>query len=254
MPKSNKNTTAMLPPNPSFLWQQQFAEYIKSADPNKLPPNCHKQRFDVYLNLVRNNLASFVDTCFNHSQQHIGSQNWQILKEDFLNNADLKSPYFQDIPQLFYEFVLKNHPLNNGILALMHFELKQLACETAANQKDQPNADLWHAKTILQAAKSGFLLEYDYDFVRDDCQSIHAQKSQILLWRNRQHRVFYQKLDNPNWQLLQYFFSETHPSWPHLKQQLQNQMGDVSAYMDYLQQQIRHWVLEGVLLVNAANC
>ena len=83
--------------------QQALANAIRlgNADPlNGYAAN----RLAVYTRLVRNNAFGFIDRCFVEAPLHIEPEYWKNAKENFVQNGNAHSPYFQDIAGEFLLF------------------------------------------------------------------------------------------------------------------------------------------------------
>lgn len=236
-----------LPENRSAEHQAILAEYIRAPQTARKPDGIESKRLAVYAQLVRNNLASFLDRCFSETKTFVDDAQWQDLQEAFLQKGTPKSPYFRDIPGQFLYFVQQNQMLPENILALMDFEYHQLLSEIAPCAKMHTE---WREDDRLSPTQSTFLLHYEVDFLSRDFQYIADQPSDIVLWRNMADEVCYTLLNAQQSALLGHFFAQT-DSYNHLLHALASEVADLTAHRQWLKKQIAHWVQEGVLQIEA---
>lgn len=228
----------------SAHFQAALAEAIRNPE-QPIPNQIDSKRLTIYRRLIRNNLRQFIDRCFSESLTFLETEHWEALQQKFLAEAYPESPYFNDIPIQFLQYLQTHHAALNlpeSILALMDFEATQLQAEI---EQTEHSVHEWHEQTPLTWSKSAFLKQYNYDFLSSDFAEIVNQPDYILVWRNREDEVCYQQLNKEEWTLLHYFTEHTE-SLSELVSQLA-QLG-IPINREWLFQLIDTWVQANVLI------
>ena len=164
--------------------QAALADHVRNPQ-LPAPEGIAPERLAVYTRLVRNNLSGFLDRCFSDSSTFVPPGQWQGWQNRFLTEARPESPFFNDIPAQFLQYLhtlpAHDRPPEN-ILAMMDFETALLHAETAI----QPDSDgLWHEHSLLSWAPAARLRLYPCDFVGSALKSIADTPCHVLSWRNR---------------------------------------------------------------------
>lgn len=236
----------LLPENTSAQHQAALAQYIRHPETATPPQGIERKRLAVYAELVRTNLASFLNRCFSATKTFVDDATWQDLQAVFLQQGEPQSPYFRDIPGQFLHFLQSQKRLPETFLTMMDFEHHQLLAEIAPLQKI---ANGWHESSLLRPAKSAFLLHYPIDFISSDWAKIEDCPVQIVLWRDGNDDVCHRLVDGIEYALLAHFFAQS-DSFSHLLTALSAEMGDVQSYRDWLEKNIEQWLAEGILLID----
>ncbi|ASP17927.1 hypothetical protein HMPREF9120_01028 [Neisseria sp. oral taxon 020 str. F0370] len=232
--------------NPAAAFQAAFADHARDA---ALPPpaGIAPERLAVYRRLLLNNLRGFLELCFSGSSALIAPEMWQRLQERFLIEARPQSPFFNDIPKQFLDYLAakpaEERPSEN-ILHMMAFETDLLHAETA-EQKEPLSA--WDADTVLQWAAGARLKDYPCDFVSSELETIDEDTpAAVLTWRDPSGTVYYRALDGADRFLLAHFQEAQSDTVSSLAAKL-------AAFSDGLDSAtlnglIAEWVEAGVLL------
>ena len=183
----------MQPENPSQNHLQKLAQAVRN--PN-LPHDFPADRIAIYAQLVRNNLFHFLDKCFTETPKYLQNNQWLELKEQFIQQGAAHSPFFQDIPQQFYDFLRKNNQLPDYLFHLMDLELAQLAAETAADGDYSQNADAYTLAPSVQ------IREYPIEYANFFENSTVAPVGNMVIWRNAHAQVMTKNTSAVEWILL----------------------------------------------------
>ena len=97
----------------SAAFQTALADYARGAA--QAPEGVDIGRLGVYRRLLLNNLKSFIDLCFSASGGFAETGLWQELQRRFLLEARPQSPFFNDIPKQFLDYV-RSRPETKGRL------------------------------------------------------------------------------------------------------------------------------------------
>ena len=112
-------------------FQQDFANFLRAAKLRKAPKGVPARAAEVYRELVFSNLCGFIDACFPVCQALLGEPRWRRLQRRFMQQHDLQTPWFREIPARFADY-LATHPANlpRYLPELAHYEWLELAVDT----------------------------------------------------------------------------------------------------------------------------
>lgn len=235
----------MMPTNDSVQFQKLFADSIrriKTPVPEQLDP----RGLSIYRRLIHNNIRQFLELCFSDSKLLVDATYWQQLQQRFVAEATLQSPFFNDIPQQFLEYVNKipeeDRPAN-AILEMMDFEVELLKVEITITPEVN---EVWGTDTLLVWSPAACLKECQFDFISSNLTEYKEGKTYVIIWRNREDDVCYQSLELAEWLLLRYF-SEQSSSISQVKQQLYA-LTDGALNQDWISKTIEKWIIKNVLM------
>ena len=181
--------------------QQALANAIRlgNADPlNGYAAN----RLAVYARLVRNNAFGFIDRCFVEAPLHIEPEYWKNAKENFVQNGNAHSPYFQDVAGEFLLFCQEKDSFDTNILALMDFENTQLLAEVSLAKV--PKKFEWNKHSVMQLSDAAYLKRYEVDFLSSDFKQFDENPIQAVIWRDSDFNILQQRLSELDFWLLSY--------------------------------------------------
>ena len=181
--------------------QQALANAIRlgNADPlNGYAAN----RLAVYARLVRNNAFGFIDRCFVEAPLHIEPEYWKNAKENFVQNGNAHSPYFQDVAGEFLLFCQEKEIFDANILALMDFENTQLLAEVSLAKV--PEKFEWDRHSVMQLSGAAYLKNYEVDFLSSDFKQFDENPMQAVIWRDSDFNILQQRLSELDFWLLSY--------------------------------------------------
>lgn len=235
----------MMPTNDSVQFQKLFADSIrriKAPVPELLDP----RGLSIYRRLIHNNIRQFLELCFSDSKLLVDATYWQQLQQRFVAEATLQSPFFNDIPQQFLEYINEipeeDRPAN-AILEMMDFEVGLLKAEITITSEVN---GVWDTDTLLVWSPAACLKEYQFDFISSSLTEYKEEKTYVIIWRNKEDDVCYQSLELAEWLLLRYF-SEQSSSISQVKQQLYA-LTDGSLNQDWISKTIEKWIIKNVLM------
>ena len=136
MPRSGENL-------PEFRARQlDFAAHVRDPELHPCPEGLDPRRMQIYVDLIYNNIHSFLANGFPVAKQILGDASWHDLVRDFVRRHASTSPYFMEIPQEFLTFVSNcDRPeLPDFFLELCHYEWVELALASA--DQDIPDAGI----------------------------------------------------------------------------------------------------------------
>ena len=157
--------------------QQALANAIRlgNADPlNGYAAN----RLAVYTRLVRNNAFGFIDRCFVEAPLHIEPEYWKNAKENFVQNGNAHSPYFQDIAGEFLLFCQEKEIFDTNILALMDFENTQLLAEVSLAKV--PEKFEWNRHSVMQLSGAAYLKVMTLIFYQVTLNNLMTRQFKLL--------------------------------------------------------------------------
>lgn len=195
-----------------------------------------QRRLAIYIRLIRNNIYGFIDRCYVETPKHLSAVNWAELKEDFVQNAQAQSPFFQDIAGEFAVFCCPH--ISDGIAALMDFEHTQLLAETA----QMPSEKAHNPTAQMTLSPAAFVRRYNYAVTEDLTQ----RETAVLVWRDSEDDVSFQELD-PFDSLLLQTLAETPLSLSELQTMLAEWMPPETEWRTALQQRWNEWLDNKVL-------
>lgn len=175
--------------------QRQWAAWLR--DPSQPQPvGVEPRRMAIYRRLVRNNIASFVESGFPVLQEILTQQQWQGLVDSFIKKGALQSPYFTDIGAQFVEFLTVHFSELEEQFNLPAYsaELAQYErMELDALLSDSPlelvpfESNAFHSNSALLLNPSAQLGEFRFPVAHispANATDIVAQQSNLLVYAN----------------------------------------------------------------------
>ena len=185
-------------------YQIAFTAHIRDPKTNKKPAKIKDARMAVYREIVFNNLFGSVSACFPICQTILGKRAWQTLVRQFFSQYQANSPIFREIPQQFLQFLKTKKDFPNYFEQLAHYEWVELAVNTMPSETAKLSIyiNLLDEKPVLAAAN--MLLEYDYAVhkITKKHNSVVAEKTYLLVFRNLENQVKFIALNPSTFQLL----------------------------------------------------
>ncbi|NOL50239.1 putative DNA-binding domain-containing protein [Pelistega europaea] len=235
----------MMQPSDSAIFQKLLADSIRNIN-IPVSEQLDAYRLSVYRRLIHNNIRQFLELCFSDSMQFLDAIDWQQLQHKFIAEAAPQSPFFNDIPQQFLDYIhtlpAVDRPIE-AILEMMDFEVGLLKAEIAITPEVSKE---WDAETLLGWSPAAYLKYYQFDFISSDLTEYEQKTTHAIIWRNREDNVCYKSLDMAEWLLLQYF-SEQGSSISLIHQQLY-ELTNKTFDQDWLNNTIEKWIIENVLV------
>jgi hypothetical protein len=185
---------------PAFQ-QYQYAFTAHIRDPRRCPrpDGVSARRMNVYVQLLYNNLESFLLACFPVTREVLGARKWGKLVRTFFAQHRCRTPLFRQIPEEFVRWLeesRRGHPEDPPFLPyLAHYEWVELALDVSPADQDLPSVD---RRGDLLAGRPAvnpvaWLLTYPYPVHRISKRfrpsAPDPEPSHILVFRNLQDRV-----------------------------------------------------------------
>jgi len=182
--------------------QQIFSDLLRSEKSDAALSHIEKRRLKVYQELFFNNIESLLANGFPVIREILGEKNWNLLIKDFWKTHRCQTPYF---PKIGVEFIhwLQRHPLPEDLpflRELAHYELMEVVVDTAdITLPDlRGRVDELRPETTLVLNPATVILHYEYPVQRISKafqpQEKGADKTRLLVYRNRQHQVKFMSL------------------------------------------------------------
>lgn len=183
-----------------MIKQQQFSTTLRG------PYSALKkaEREKIYYHLLRANLHEVLANIYARLIEHLGSENWAFLLDEFLREHTATTPYFYQLPDEFLSFLWHNKARYGQwpwLWALAHFEWMELVATVADEILPEPNA------VLLRCSPLAYYCQYDYAVhpldkeYTDLAQRTHPWQG--IVYRNRQHEVLWFVLEPWSAHLLQ---------------------------------------------------
>ena len=169
--------------------QQAFCAWIR--DPRSdLPAEFVTERMQVYRTLLFNNVSSFINLVYPIARTLLSETKWQSLLQDFFQNAQNQSPFYNDISLQFREYLdEQQHPVLQEypwLAELLQFEWLELYLDTVEiEEKTFSPASAWQLNTHI------WILVYQYPVYlwTTEQQYFEHSPSAVMVWRNHHDQV-----------------------------------------------------------------
>ena len=169
--------------------QQAFCAWIR--DPRSdLPAEFVTERMQVYRTLLFDNVSSFINLVYPIARTLLSETKWQSLLQDFFQNAQNQSPFYNDISLQFREYLdEQQHPVLQEypwLAELLQFEWLELYLDTVEiEEKTFSPASAWQLNTHI------WILVYQYPVYlwTTEQQYFEHSPSAVMVWRNQDDQV-----------------------------------------------------------------
>jgi len=152
---------------PSFQKiQKQITAYIRDPEHHAPPENIAIDRLDVYKELFFNNLLEIFRNAFPVCGEILTEKQLKTLTRGFFKDYRTNSPYFQDIPKAFLDYLTELKTLDQYppfFYELAHYEWVELALSILNTETDEfinPEGDLLTEHPVL--SETAWVLQYNY--------------------------------------------------------------------------------------------
>ena len=208
--------------------QQAFCAWVR--DPRSdLPAEFATERMQVYRTLLFNNVSSFINLVYPIARTLLSETKWQSLLQDFFQNAQNQSPFYNDISLQFREYLdEQQHPILQEypwLAELLQFEWLELYLDTVEiEEKTFSPASAWQLNTHI------WILVYQYPVYlwTIEHQDFEYSPSAVMVWRNHHDQVCVEPL-SPLFACLIEQLNQKALTKPELKQLIDTTLPDLSA-------------------------
>lgn len=117
--------------------QLDFTAHVRNPKLNGIPQGLEARRMKIYLELLYNNVESFLSNTFPVTRSTFSDERWESIVRDYLHRHKATSPFFLEIPQEFMEFLsstranAEDHGDPPWLLEMCHYEWVELALDVA---------------------------------------------------------------------------------------------------------------------------
>ncbi len=236
-------------------FQRSFGAHLRAPRRNQCPPGTPARRMAVYVELVHNNIAGFLDSCFPVARQTLGEKRWARLVKRFIATHRGETPYFREIPLEFLGWFQSTAPAGYPawLAALLHYEWAELAVDTMPVAADDLRVDAGVPMTegvpVLNPAM--LLLAYDWPVQRigPTCRPRKAAPVQLLVYRDAEDKVRFMQLNAVTARLIALLQGGSLPA-QSAQRQLAAELGygDVTGFCTFGEATLLELQREGVVL------
>ena len=234
-------------------FQRSFGAHLRAPRQSPRPAGTPARRMAVYVELVHNNIAGFLNSCFPVARQTLGEKRWGALVRRFIATHRGETPYFREIPLEFLTWFQSARPggYPAWLPSLLHYEWAELAVDTMAVDLPAgvPAADAAHGTAVLNPAM--LLLAYDWPVQRigPTWRPRKPAPVQLLVYRDAGDAVRFMQLNPVTARLVALLQAGERPV-AELLAQLAAELGyaDSAAFMGFGMQVLQELQREGVVL------
>ena len=234
-------------------FQRSFGAHLRAPRQSPRPAGTPARRMAVYVELVHNNLAGFLNTCFPVARRTLGEKRWARLVRRFIATHLGETPYFREIPLEFLSWFQSVAPAGYPawLPSLLHYEWAELAVDTMAVEVPaiEPGDGLVQGIAVLNPAM--LLLAYDWPVQRigPDYRPRKPVPVQLLVYRDAGDVVRFMQLNALTARLIALLQADARPLEEVLAQ-LAAELGyaDRAAFMKFGLQVLQDLQHEGVVL------
>lgn len=169
--------------------QQAFCAWIRDPQ-SDLPTEYATARMQVYRTLLFNNVSSFINLVYPIARTLLSEAKWQSLLQEFFQNAQNQSPFYNDISLQFREYLdEQEHPILQEypwLAELLQYEWLELYLDTVEiEEKTFSPASAWQLNTHI------WILVYQYPVYlwTTEQQDFEHSPSAVMVWRNQHDQV-----------------------------------------------------------------
>ncbi len=192
--------------------QRDFAAHIRDPERHPPPPGVDDRRMAVYRRLFFNNISSLLAGNFPVLRSLYDGQRWQQLVRDFYAEHRCRTPLFPEIAKEFLQYLEQRDTRPQDppfMLELSHYEWVELALslderELGAVPAD-PDGNLLTGCPVLSPLAWPLSYRYPVHLIQPDFQPTEppAEKTHLLVYRNRRDSVRFMRLNEVTRFLLQ---------------------------------------------------
>jgi uncharacterized protein len=190
--------------------QFEFTQYLRDPDLFELPTNIQRDRMQVYVELIYNNIEGFISGAFPVLRSIIPDQQWHGMVRDFIKHHSAQTPYFLQISQEFLTYLFQNpHPLQTKfpfMAALAHYEWVELALdvseEVLPESCDFPENFL-HENALLSPLTMILVYPWPVQKISPGYIPSTETETHLMVYRNRQDEIKFVELTATSSRFLQ---------------------------------------------------
>ena len=234
-------------------FQRSFGAHLRAPRQNPRPAGMPARRMAVYVELVHNNLAGFLNTCFPVARQTLGEQRWGRLVRRFIATHRGETPYFCEIPLEFLTWFQSTAPggYPAWLPSLLHYEWAELAVDTMTVEMPatEPDGDLSQCAAVLNPAMLSLAYEWPVQRIGPGYRPRKPVPVQLLVYRDAGDAVRFMQLNAVTARLIALLQAGEQPVG-ELLAQLAAELGytDHVAFTGFGRQVLQELQREGVVL------
>lgn len=209
-------------------FQRTFGAHLRAPRQSPRPAGTPARRMAVYVELVHNNIAGFLNTCFPVARQTLGEKRWGGLVRRFIATHLGETPYFREIPLEFLTWFQSGGAAGYPawLASLLHYEWAELAVDTMAVEVPAIEPDVDLATGVAVPNPAMLLLAYDWPVQRigPDYRPRKPAPVQLLVYRDADDAVRFMQINSLTARLIVRLQAAPRPAMKAL-QQLAGELG-----------------------------
>lgn len=193
--------------------QKAFAAHIRNPDRRSPPPDIEDRRMRIYRELVFNNVASLFEQGFPVLRRCLGPTRWAALIRDFLSEHRAATPLFPELGQELLAYLSHGRAPRSEdpafLIELAHYEWVETALTFSDAEADaglaDPNGDLLAGVPVVSPLAWNLSYRFPVHRIGPEFQPREpdAELTHLVVYRNRQERVEFLKINLVTQRLLQ---------------------------------------------------
>lgn len=198
--------------------QTAFAAHIRNPENHAAPAGIEDRRMKIYRELFFNNISSLLSSNFPVLNSIYDAESWRNLVRDFYSEHHCQTPLFTEVSKEFLRYLQDERKTRTDdpgfLLELAHYEWVELALSLdernpSAIATDQ-NGDLLNGTPVLSPLAWPLSYRYPVHRIRPDYQPATPpeEPTHLLVYRNREDRVKFMKLNGVSRLLLELMQSD----------------------------------------------
>lgn len=176
----------------------EFGRHLRDPHHTRRPAGLPARPVALYRELLFNNVAESLDTCFPVCRNVLGTTRWQGLQRRFFRDWPSQTPWFREIPQEFLAFLAAQGAacrLPAWFTELAHYEWAELAVDVMDSPTPayRVDGDLMHAPVVANPALLNLVYQWPVHRIGADFRPRRPEATHLVLYRDREEVVrFYQ--------------------------------------------------------------
>lgn len=192
--------------------QREFTAYLRDPARAAAPAGLPQARLEVYRELVFNNIATSLSSCFPVLKSLLSPATWDALLNDFFARHTCHTPIYRRLPSEFLRYLEEErHAAPGGpafLYELAHYEWVELALTLDENEIDwagiDPHGDLMSGLPVLSPL--AWQLTYRFPVHRlgpaYQPDTPPPQPTHLIVYRDRDDRIGFLEINLLTYRLL----------------------------------------------------
>lgn len=181
--------------------QRTFTKRLRDRSETALPKNVSSSQMALYQALNYYSINGIVEACFPVLTTLLSEASWQRYMEEFIANTTTRSPYFNQLPKAFLDYLKTQESVYEYpfLFELAHYEWLELYIDLLDAVIDKPVTQIDDSvlteRLVLSPCASLASYEYEVDKIGTSYLPTEKKPFDVVVYRDMTDKVKFMRIN-----------------------------------------------------------